>query len=219
MSGKCKQTLAQHKQTPNPTVKRALQKTSKTHTRACFPGLPLFFLPLISVSSISLMFILKPTASVAPDSLDESLRETGEHVHNCVQKRLNIFVEHSQDHCFMETQIITRHELRRFKSHSANGTCHLLQDRKLRGDHPGYVGCVEACDPVLFMSSGLECDSGPKMEVQTGPGGKVKERGGEEGDRIQDGQLRTLRHLTLFSSWETGTQRQWVKKEGHFTKT
>lgn len=49
-------------------------------------------------------------------------------------------------------------------------------------------------------------------------GGKVKERGREEGDRIQDGRLRTLRHLTLFSSWETGTQREWVKKEGHFTK-
>lgn len=44
-------------------------------------------------------------------------------------------------------------------------------------------------------------------------GGKVKERGGEEGDRIQDGQLRTLRHLTLFSSWETGIQRQLVKKD------
>lgn len=119
----------------------------------------------------------------------------------------------------MKTQIIDPHELRRFKSDSANATCHLLQDRKLRGDHPGYVGCVEACDPVLFMSLGLECGSGPKMEVQTGPGGKVKEWGGEEGDRIRDGQLRTLRHLTLFSSWETGTQRKRVKNEGHFTKT
>lgn len=49
-------------------------------------------------------------------------------------------------------------------------------------------------------------------------GGGVKERGGEEGDRIRDGQLQTLRHLTLFSSWETGTQRKRVKNERHFTK-
>lgn len=43
-------------------------------TGSCFPGLPLFFFPFTSGSSISLMLILKPTASVAPDSLDESLR-------------------------------------------------------------------------------------------------------------------------------------------------
>lgn len=46
-----------------------------SRTCACFPGLPLFFFPFTSGSSISLMFILKPTVSVAPDSLDESLRE------------------------------------------------------------------------------------------------------------------------------------------------
>lgn len=76
----------------------------------------------------------------------------------------------------MKTQIIARHELRRIKSDSANAIRHLLQDRKLRGDHPGYVGCVEARDPVLFVSLGLECGSGPKMEVQIGLGGEV---GGE----------------------------------------
>ena len=48
------------------------------HTSCCFPGLPLFFLPLISGSSISLMLILKLTASVAPDSLDESLKKKGQ---------------------------------------------------------------------------------------------------------------------------------------------
>lgn len=48
------------------------------HTSCCFPGLPLFFLPLISGSSISLMLILKLTASVAPDSLDESLKNKGQ---------------------------------------------------------------------------------------------------------------------------------------------
>lgn len=55
---------------------RRCQKNPVALTRACFPGRPLFFLPLISVSSISLMFMLKPTASVAPDSLDESLGDT-----------------------------------------------------------------------------------------------------------------------------------------------
>lgn len=57
------------------TAKLAFQKNQPAHTRACFPGRPLFFLPLSSVSSISLMFMLKPTASVAPDSLDESLED------------------------------------------------------------------------------------------------------------------------------------------------
>lgn len=47
----------------------------ETLTGSCFPGLPLFFFPFASGSSISLMLILKPTASVAPDSLDESLRD------------------------------------------------------------------------------------------------------------------------------------------------
>lgn len=47
---------------------------TQNRTGACFPGLPLFFLPFTSGSSISLMLILKPTASVAPDSLDESLK-------------------------------------------------------------------------------------------------------------------------------------------------
>lgn len=64
-----KQTL------PTVTAKQAFEKNKPAHTRACFPGRPLFFLPLISVSSSSLMFMLKPTASVAPDSLDESLGE------------------------------------------------------------------------------------------------------------------------------------------------
>lgn len=66
----------------NPTQSRIVNQVfslifsilAQTHTGACFPGLPLFFLPFTSGSSISLMLILRPTASVAPDSLDESLR-------------------------------------------------------------------------------------------------------------------------------------------------
>lgn len=46
-----------------------------TLTTGCFPGLPLFFFPFISGSSISLMFKLKPTPSAAPDSLEESLKQ------------------------------------------------------------------------------------------------------------------------------------------------
>ena len=42
-------------------------------TCCCFPGLPLFFFPFTSGSSISLMLMLRLTASGAADSLDESL--------------------------------------------------------------------------------------------------------------------------------------------------
>lgn len=63
---------------PTPTsLTSTLILSIKTRTRTCvcFPGLPLFFLPLISGSSISVMFMLKLTVSVAPDSLEESLKE------------------------------------------------------------------------------------------------------------------------------------------------
>lgn len=94
------------------------------------------------------MFMLKPTASVALDSLDESL---GDHTENAMQPKVT-----STSFAILRPAV----------------SLHSLQHGKLRGDHPADAGrAVRPGFCFLLKVVGTRAELRPKDEDAGGAGG------------------------------------------------